>query len=129
MRNVQTNLADSDWPTSDTYSSTTTVSYNHSARVDIIDRVIPGIHIPITPIQITHSTHHRVLLRPPAQIGIIIACAELGQARICLAEAADILPGIIQPILLHLAQDLSIRVIIVKVDQAATAIGHANHRP
>ncbi len=70
---------------------------------------------------------HCVLLCPPSQGRILVVRAELGQPGIHITEATDVLPGIVESLLLLLRQDLPIRVIVIEVDQGATAGGHADH--
>jgi hypothetical protein len=60
-------------------------------RIDPIDGIIVYIQVPIECIRIAQTPRLRVLLRPPSQIGIVVACAELDQARAALKVASCIL--------------------------------------
>ena len=48
-----------------------------SIRIHHIDRIIVGIRIPVGCIQIAQTTSNRVLLRPPAQRGVVVTYAKL----------------------------------------------------
>ena len=69
---------------------------------------------------------NRRALRPSPQRRIIVANPVLVQPRARIEVATGILPGIVDPTQLLRIEHIPIRIVIVAVDFAAGAIGHAH---
>ena len=95
-------------------------------RVHLHIRHIPRIDIRVPRPNLTHRTTHRVFLRPPAHLWVVVACAELVQARGGIEVATGELPGVRDG--LALVQAVAIGVVVVAVLDAATAIDHFQYR-
>src|SRR6266702_2665423 len=91
--------------------------------IDQIHRIITGIGIPISSVEIAQTATDRVLLRPPAQGRVVVAGAELVEAGAAVEEAARELPGISDPF--GLMQHVAVGIVVVGVLLRPVTFGHS----